>query len=172
MSDIKERFLVTIDDTEYDLNLSRSGNNCLVELNGDSYQVSFDKLTGQKFLFRIDANSAEIDISKNNGALSMFIDGTEMNVKVESYDLAELRKKAGVSSDGKGDKFVLAPMPGLVLQAEVKVGDKVKKGDSLIIIEAMKMENIIKAVSSGIIKEIFVSSGQAVDKNEKLIEFE
>ncbi len=172
MADIKERFLVTIDNTEYDLNLSRSGESCIVELNGDRYSVSFDKLSGQNFLFRLNENSSEIDITKNNGTMSMFLDGLEMDVKVEPYSLAELRKKVGTSSEGKGVKIVVAPMPGLVLQAEVKIGDEVKKGDSLIIVEAMKMENIIKATSVGTVKEIFVSPGQAVDKNDKLIEFE
>ena len=176
MEKIKERFLVTIDDTEYDLNLSGLGegedNSCLVELNGDKYEVSFDKLSGQKYLFRLNENSSEIDITKNNGTLSLFLDGSEMDVRVEPYSLAELRKKAGISSEGTGDKFVVAPMPGLVLQSEVKVGDEVNKGDSLIIIEAMKMENIIKSTSSGKIKTVFVSSGEAVEKNHKLIEFE
>jgi biotin carboxyl carrier protein len=91
---------------------------------------------------------------------------------VEPYSLAELRKKAGASGEGQGDKIVVAPMPGLVLQAEVKVGDEVKKGDPLVIIEAMKMENIIKATSPGKVKGVFVTMAQAVDKNEKLIEFE
>ncbi|MCP4705135.1 MAG: acetyl-CoA carboxylase biotin carboxyl carrier protein subunit [candidate division Zixibacteria bacterium] len=174
MSDttIKERFLVTIDDTEYDLNLSRQGDSCFVELNGDKYEVSFDKLSGQKFLFRLNDNSSEIGITRNNGTLSMFLDGSELDARVESYSLAELRKKAGTSSEGQGAKIVLAPMPGLVLQSEVEVGDEVKKGDPLIIIEAMKMENIIKATSAGTVKTIFVSDGEAVEKNHNLIEFE
>ena len=172
MTDIKERFLVTIDDTEYDLNLSRQGDSCIVEFNGDKYEVSFDKLFGQKYLFRLNENSSEIDITKNNGTLSMFLDGLEMDVRVEPYSLAELRKKAGASGEGQGDKIVMAPMPGLILQSEVNVGDEVKKGDSLVIIEAMKMENIIKSTSAGKVKDVFVTMAQAVDKNEKLIEFE
>lgn len=172
MADTKERFLVTIDDTEYDLNLSRFGDGCLVELNGDKYEVSFDKLSGKEFLFRLNEKSSEIDITKNNGTLSLFLDGSEMDVRVEPYSLAELRKKAGTASEGTGDKIVLAPMPGLVLQAEVKIGDEVKKGDALIIIEAMKMENIIKSTMAGKIKKLLVSAGEAVEKNHKLIEFE
>lgn len=168
--------MVTIDKTEYDLNLSRQGegegDSCVVELNGDTYEVSFDRLSGQKFLFRLNENSSEIDITKNNGTLSLFLDGSEMDVLVEPYSLAELRKKVGISSEGKGDKFVVAPMPGLILQIEVKPGDEVRKGDSLVIIEAMKMENIIKSPSAGKIKAIFVSAGEAVERKHKLIEFE
>jgi len=172
MTEVKERFLVTIDDTEYDLNLSRQGDSCIVEFNGDKFEVSFDKLSGQKYLFRLNENSSEIDITKGNGTLSMFLDGSEMDVRVEPYCLAELRKKAGTSGEGQGDKIVAAPMPGLVLRPMVTVGDDVKKGDVLVIIEAMKMENIIKSTSAGKIRAVHVSAGQAVDKNERLIEFE
>ena len=63
-------------------------------------------------------------------------------------------------------------MPGLVLTSEVKPGEKVEKGKTLIIIEAMKMENMIRAPFPGTVKEIFVDAGQAVEKNDKLMELE
>lgn len=172
MTDIRERFLVTVGGKEFDLNLSRLNDGCLVEFNGDKYKVSFDQLSGKKYIFRINENSSEIDISRYNGSFSLFVDGQDIDVKVEPYHLAELRKRAGSSAQGKRDKFVVAPMPGLVLKAEGGEGDTVKKGTPLFIIEAMKMENIIKASADGKIKKLFVTAGQAVDKNDKLLEFE
>ena len=65
-----------------------------------------------------------------------------------------------------------APMPGLVLEVFINVGDEVNDGDSLLILEAMKMENILKAEGSGIVKNILVNKGQAVEKGQGLIEFE
>ena len=172
MSDVKERFLVSIDNTEFDLNLSRLDGGCLVEFNGDKYRVSFDQLSGKRYLFKINENSSEIDISRYNGSFSLFLDGHDIDVRVEPFDLAELRKRAGISAEGKQNKFVVAPMPGLVLKTEVGEGDEVRKGTPLFIIEAMKMENIIKASADGKIKKLFVSAGQAIDKNDKLVEFE
>lgn len=67
---------------------------------------------------------------------------------------------------------VKAPMPGLVLSTKVQIGDNVKKGDALLILEAMKMENIIKAPSDGIIKAVLVTEKQAVDKGQVLFVFE
>lgn len=67
---------------------------------------------------------------------------------------------------------VKAPMPGLVLSIKAAVGDTVKKGDAILILEAMKMENVIKSPSDGIVKNINVSEKQAVDKNQILITFE
>ncbi|MCC7050886.1 MAG: acetyl-CoA carboxylase biotin carboxyl carrier protein subunit, partial [Bacteroidia bacterium] len=57
-------------------------------------------------------------------------------------------------------------------EAKVKEGDKVTKGDALMVLEAMKMENILKSPGDGIIKKINVSKGQAVEKNTVLITFE
>ena len=62
-------------------------------------------------------------------------------------------------------------MPGLVLDILVKVGDEVKKGDPLMILEAMKMENILKSASDGVIKKINVEKKQAVEKGQVLINF-
>ncbi|HNM32873.1 MAG TPA: biotin/lipoyl-binding protein, partial [Chitinophagales bacterium] len=65
-----------------------------------------------------------------------------------------------------------APMPGLVLDILVEAGQAVNKGDNLIILEAMKMENIIKASGSGTVKSIHVQKKDAVEKNQLLIEME
>ncbi|MBC7426125.1 MAG: biotin/lipoyl-binding protein [Bacteroidia bacterium] len=65
---------------------------------------------------------------------------------------------------------IKAPMPGLVLSIKVKPGDTIKKGDPLLILEAMKMENIIKSPGEGVVKSIAVGEKQAVDKNQVLIE--
>ncbi|UTW64197.1 acetyl-CoA carboxylase biotin carboxyl carrier protein subunit [bacterium SCSIO 12741] len=67
---------------------------------------------------------------------------------------------------------VKAPMPGLVLDIKVAVGDTVAKGDPVLVLEAMKMENIIKSASDGVVAAIEVQSGQAVEKNQVLVSFE
>ena len=69
-------------------------------------------------------------------------------------------------------KDIKAPMPGLVLQISVGPGDTVEKGDPLLILEAMKMENVLKAPGSGTVKKVSVNQGQAVEKNQLLIEME
>ncbi|MBB6004359.1 acetyl-CoA carboxylase biotin carboxyl carrier protein subunit [Arcicella rosea] len=65
-----------------------------------------------------------------------------------------------------------APMPGLIVAIQVQVGDSIKKGDSLLILEAMKMENVLKATGDGKVKSIKVNNKQNVEKNQVLIEFE
>lgn len=98
------------------------------------------------------------------------INGKTISVKLEDkYD--ELLKKLGMdaaSSQKIGD--LKAPMPGLVVNIPVSEGDVIKKGDVLLILEAMKMENALKAVADATVKKIVVKTGQAVDKNQILIQ--
>jgi biotin carboxyl carrier protein len=172
MTRISERYIVTINEKEYDLILVKEGDGYKIEAAGREYRVGTDIIGGGKYLFRIDNASSEIDISSDNGSLSVFLEGQELTVRVEPYSLAELRKRAGTALEGPAEKIIRAPMPGLVIRNEVRPGDKVAKGQSLVIIEAMKMENVIKSPYGGKVGRIFISPGQAVDKNDKLVELE
>jgi biotin carboxyl carrier protein len=67
---------------------------------------------------------------------------------------------------------IKAPMPGLVLDILVQAGDVVAKGDSVLILEAMKMENVIKAEGDAVVKSIEITKGTPVEKNQILVEFE
>lgn len=89
----------------------------------------------------------------------------------DHYDL--LLDNMGMQFSKKNGAAILkAPMPGLVLDLMVNVGDSVKKGDSLLILEAMKMENIIKASEDVVIKSIEISQHSIVEKNQVLLTFE
>ncbi|HXB12412.1 MAG TPA: biotin/lipoyl-containing protein [Bacteroidia bacterium] len=93
----------------------------------------------------------------------------EIKLKDETDDLLE---KLGIGQKINKIAQIKAPMPGKVLDILVKAGDTVNKGDSLIILEAMKMENIIKAPGTAVIKKIHATKGKAVEKNQVLIEME
>tara|TARA_B100001287_G_scaffold275668_1_gene283983 strand:+ start:6992 stop:7462 length:471 start_codon:yes stop_codon:yes gene_type:complete len=69
-------------------------------------------------------------------------------------------------------KEIASPMPGRILNIQVQVGDHVKVGDSILSLEAMKMENILKSDGEGVVKRVAIEKDQVVDKGEKLIEFE
>lgn len=84
-------------------------------------------------------------------------------------DLLEKMGMADAAAQKVND--LKAPMPGLVLRVLASAGQEVKKGDSLLVLEAMKMENIIKSPGDGIVQEISVKAGASVEKNEVLIRF-
>lgn len=99
------------------------------------------------------------------------VNGTLYNVAIEDqYDL--LLKQLGLDNmQASKVQEIKAPMPGLVLNVLVQEGQEVSKGDNLLVLEAMKMENIIKSPSSGMVKKILVNKGLKVEKNEILIQF-
>jgi biotin carboxyl carrier protein len=83
-----------------------------------------------------------------------------------------LLEKMGISAANAGKvNNIKAPMPGLIITLKVAVGDTVKAGDQLLILEAMKMENILKSPGDGVVKKIKVKKGDSVEKNQVLIEF-
>lgn len=85
----------------------------------------------------------------------------------------ELLQKLGMDKAVKQKiRSLNAPMPGLVLKVFVEVGAEINPGDNLVILEAMKMENVLKATGAGKVKAILAKSGDKVEKGEKLIEFE
>ncbi len=67
-------------------------------------------------------------------------------------------------------KDIKAPMPGLILEINVTAGQEIKAGDPILILEAMKMENVIKATGDGVVKEILLEKGATVEKNQVIIE--
>ncbi|MBF9251882.1 biotin/lipoyl-binding protein [Pontibacter sp. 172403-2] len=99
------------------------------------------------------------------------INGITQTISVKDrFDL--LLDKLGMS-DANAQKVndVKAPMPGLILAIKVQPGQEVKKGDPLMILEAMKMENILKSPGDGVVKEVKVQERQNVEKNQVLILF-
>ncbi len=85
-----------------------------------------------------------------------------------SKETVRKNDSAGVS----GKKVIAAPLPGKILSVNVKKGDRVKKGDLLLVVEAMKMENEIFASEGGVVSEVLVSPGDYVSTGDKLIVME
>jgi len=101
---------------------------------------------------------------KINGNTATFQAKTEMDLLLE---------KMGIKTKGSGEvKEIKAPMPGLVLDLFCNEGDTVQKGDKVMILEAMKMENVLKSPGEGKIKSIKVAQGDNVEKNQLMIVFE
>lgn len=167
-------YLVKIEESEFDIEIEYRSEKYFAKINGKEVEIDCSRIGENRSILLIDGSSLEVDV-RANGYDSMrtaFILGQEITVEIENYNLAQLKKTAGMSTDVKIVKILKAPMPGLILDVKVSAGDTVKKGDALLIIEAMKMENIIKASGDGIVKEVAVKNSQSVEKDDKLVEFE
>ena len=113
-----------------------------------------------------------VDIDYETKSFTMQVNGNAYTVEAKDrFDL--LLEELGMEDlAGSAVNDLKAPMPGLVLSIEVKAGDSISKGDALVVLEAMKMENVLKASSDAVVKSIAVETGKAVEKNQILIEFE
>lgn len=117
-------------------------------------------------------NTEIVDVDPVLKTCKIKVNGSIYEVQVkDQYD--QLLKQLGLDSLAANKiTEIKAPMPGLVLNAMVQPGDVVKKGDSLLVLEAMKMENILKSAAEGTVKKVLVNKGDKVEKNQILIQFE
>jgi biotin carboxyl carrier protein len=99
------------------------------------------------------------------------IDGRIYQVQISDAVDQQILKMNLKSKKSNQLKELRAPMPGLVRQVNVQVGDQVDAGDSLFILEAMKMENILKSPVNGTVSDLFVKPGESVEKNQILLSF-
>jgi biotin carboxyl carrier protein len=108
----------------------------------------------------------------NHKIYKVIVDNNEFNINIIS-DLDILIKDMGFEVGAtKKVNEIKAPMPGLILEINVKEGQEIKEDDQVLILEAMKMENVISSPRDGKIKSISAMQGDAVEKNQLLIEFE
>ena len=146
-----------------------------IKIDGAQTDIDLVKLLDNKFHILEHHKSYNIEIIHADYALKRFsikVNNNIYDLNVQN-ELDILLDKMGMSADTDSKmEHVKAPMPGLVLDVLVVAGQNVQKGDNLIVLEAMKMENIIKATGSGIVKAIKVSTKDAVEKNQVLIEME
>lgn len=140
-------------------------------------EFNWDVIQIKKNLFSVIKNnkSYNVEVLSFNSEEKRFyikVNGLKykLNVK-DKYD--ELLHSLGMDSLASQKVSDLkAPMPGLVLDISVSEGEAVSKGDALLILEAMKMENVIKSPTDGVIKSISVNKGEALEKNQLILNFE
>ncbi|WP_135077513.1 acetyl-CoA carboxylase biotin carboxylase subunit [Terasakiella sp. SH-1] len=147
----------------------------------DGYDVDIDGTTlhirsawtfGEP-LFFADINGTEIcvQVDKEATGYSLFHAGAQASVKVLTARQAELNDLMPFKAPPDMSAFLLSPMPGLLLSVAIEEGQEVKAGEVLCIIEAMKMENIMRAEKDVVIKKIHAAEGGSLMVDEKIIEF-
>ncbi|MEC8628114.1 MAG: acetyl-CoA carboxylase biotin carboxyl carrier protein subunit [Bacteroidota bacterium] len=112
-------------------------------------------------------------IDRSNKTITFSIDGKDLSFRYQDQWDVLLEKMGFDSEESTQNQPLIAPMPGLVLSVEVKPGDVVQKGQALVKLEAMKMENLLKAQTDNqVVAKVHVSQGENVEKNKVLIEFQ
>lgn len=117
----------------------------------------------------VDGACCTVAITRAGTAWAVQADGETLRVEVVDERVQHLREVAGAAGAGASGETIRAPMPGLVLRVETQPGDPVTPGDGVVVLEAMKMENEIRAATAGIVREVFVTAGAPVEKGAPLV---
>ncbi|MGE6212512.1 acetyl-CoA carboxylase biotin carboxylase subunit [Comamonas aquatica] len=162
---------VTVSDFEYDSRKST------VTLNGKRYEFqSFSAMrelrlqgscNGQPFTVQVERGTP-----KNPLALRITHNGTQIDAMVLSPRGAQLHQLMPYKAPPDLSKFLLSPMPGLLVDVAVQVGQKVQAGEKLAVIEAMKMENILFATQDGVVSKVSAGKGDSLAVDDVILEFE
>jgi acetyl/propionyl-CoA carboxylase alpha subunit len=108
----------------------------------------------------------------SRGRYALWIDGWRFEVEALDERARAIRDLSAMHATAAGPAPVIAPMPGLIVRVQVAVGDVVEAGQGVVVMEAMKMENELRAPASGVVKAVHASPGKAVEKGATLVELE
>lgn len=165
------KYLVRVDNRQFEINIK--ANEPFIEINGQQVEVDLKGLRGGKIQSLLANNiNFEFQLEKSNGGFAIWHGSKQSYAEVSDEKSERLKALMGSTDASKKAHSLKAPMPGLVLKIEVEPGQHIKKGDPLVIVEAMKMENELKAHGPAIVREIKVKPGDAVEKNQVLVVFE
>jgi acetyl-CoA carboxylase biotin carboxylase subunit len=166
------------------IDVAFEGNDISVFINKEKQSDFEFEISGEKYVVNVNnVNEGNIILTINNEVYNTYISNDSKGIAYISYNgnlFNAIRKDMLVKEDlfsGSGgtdedSNHVFSPMPGRVIKLNIKAKDKVKKGDTLLVVEAMKMENNILAIKDTVIEKINVSVGDMVDSTKPLITFE
>ena len=133
------------------------------KIKNNLYHILFEGKSFEAELLKVDAENKTVHLKINNKPVELKVE--------DEYD--QLLHRLGMDkAPGKKVNELKAPMPGLVLRILAEEGQTIKNGDSLLVLEAMKMENVLKSMGDEIIKQLKVKAGDKVEKNQLLIVME
>ncbi|MDT8992273.1 acetyl/propionyl/methylcrotonyl-CoA carboxylase subunit alpha [Curvibacter sp. APW13] len=148
-----------------------------VKVGNESYEIRSDSrlndiaitgtVNGQPFTAQVERGTP-----KNPLALRVQHNGTRIDVLVMSQRMAELHRLMPFKAPPDMSKYVLSPMPGLLVDVAVQPGQKVQAGERVAVIEAMKMENVLFAAADGVVAKVLAAKGESLAVDQPIVEFE
>lgn len=162
------RFVATVGGRARRVEVAGSGGRYQVTVGGQVWEVDA-RLTPQGiYSLLVDGVSYVADVADQDGATIVDVGGETYTVQIEEETRYTIRTRGGMGV-GHGAQTLMAPLPGRITHVAVRPGDRVGPGDTLVVIEAMKMENEFKASTAGTVTEVRVEPGQAVNAGDILV---
>ena len=159
------KYVTLINNQSYEIEIDHDGS---VLVNGQMRDVDFLNLGGDLFSVITEHRSLEAVINDDEGNIAVMMSGRQFEAQVLDERAMLMMQRRGTQTTGSGE--VKAPMPGLIVDVTTERGAAVEKGNTLVVLESMKMQNELKSPIDGVVRAVHVEAGQAVDKNDLLIE--
>jgi biotin carboxyl carrier protein len=160
------KYLTTINGKQFEIDIDKEGK---VTVNGEARDINFLPLSPALYNLLIGTKSHDMVVDERDGEYQVMMGGKLYTGEVldeRAQLLASTRTGAGASS---GEISIKSPMPGLVVAIPVSEGQEVKGGQTVIILESMKMQNELKAPRDGVVSRINAAAGQSVEQGKLLI---
>jgi len=155
-------------DKPYEIEITETNKSFFITINGErSYQINDYVSHSNHISFVFNNELKNVFIAMDNGKVYVAIDG-------EYYLLEPIKveKKKEAAAAAEKSNFVMSPMPGVIVKIPVKIGEKIQTGMTLAIVEAMKMQNELRATIDGVVKKINFKEGEQVDAFVPIVELE
>jgi len=167
-------WVVTLQGQEFQTTIAADPEGSTVTFaDGTSYRVTSDWTPGDQLaVLDVDGSPLVLKVGKVSGGFRIRNRGADLKVHVRTPRQADLAKLMPEKLPPDTSKMLLCPMPGLIVKIDVEVGQEVQEGQALCTVEAMKMENILRAEKKGVVAKINAGPGDSLAVDDVIIEFE
>ncbi|MEY1556243.1 acetyl-CoA carboxylase biotin carboxylase subunit [Yoonia sp. R2331] len=164
---------VAVQGESFDLTIAADRDGATIALGEDTYRVESDWTPGQPLArLMVDGTPLVMKVGKISGGFRVRYRGADLKVHVRTPHQAELARIMPEKLPPDTSKMLLCPMPGLIVKIDVAEGDEVQEGQALCTVEAMKMENILRAERKGVVAKINAAAGDSLAVDDVIMEFD
>lgn len=171
--DVPNQWTVLFGDNKFPVTAGLTSDGFQLELNGTEYTVATDwELGAPLFKANINGRDLTMQVERKNSAYKIFYRGAEVEALVLTPFAADMNDYMLEKEAPDLSKFLMSPMPGLLVSLSVEDGQEVKEGEEIAVLEAMKMENSLRAEKDGVVKKVSAAVGDSLMVDQIIVEFE
>ncbi len=154
---------VSFNNKDYPVEVEQTGDNYRYKIGDAIFDADFQLINKNELIIHLDNKNIKAEFVRDKEKTVIYIDG-------ERYEFKEEKEQKKRTDEETQENIIKAPMPGLIIKIGAQKGNTVKKGDILIILEAMKMQHELRSKANMVVKEVFVKEGDQVDAFATLVE--
>ncbi len=169
----EKKFIVSFEEKNIEINIKKDGDNFVTHVDNNEYHLSLNSQSNDpRITCLVNGQNMVVQVRKEKPRYQLVHKGKIAMALISEQRVAELNELMPEKIPQDMSKFLLSPMPGLLIKVCVKEGQEVKAGEELAVVEAMKMENSLRASKDLKIKSILGSEGDNLSVDQKILEFE